>query len=74
MKTTKKEILNFKNAINVSMLKNKELYDLRKQEECFIEVAYSSGINGINAQILQGATTKKLYKITNKGNAFYILN
>jgi hypothetical protein len=74
MKTTKKEILNFENAIDVTIFKNNELYDLRKQEEYFIEIAYSSGINDINAQILQGATTKKLYKLTNKGNAFYILN
>lgn len=72
MKTTQKQIKNF-NAQDVTYLSTNELYKLKENEKYFSLVAFSCGIYGVNGQVLKGAETGKLYKITSRTNAIFIL-
>lgn len=72
MKTTKKAIKEF-NAIDITYIKFEEMRKLLQKENYFDRVAYSQGLYGINAIVIQGHKSKKLYKITNRTSAIFMI-
>lgn len=72
MKTTQKDIRNT-NAIDITYWSTKELYQLSRDEKGMNEIAWSAGMYGCNAKLLQGRETGKLYKITSRTGAIFAI-
>ena len=72
MKTTIKDIKAF-DAIDITYIKFDDMKKLRQKENGFNEIAYSQGLYGINAIVIQGQKSKKLYKITNRTKAIFMI-
>ena len=72
-KVTKKIIKSY-NAVDITDVNLKDCEALRDKEKSFSTVAVSCGIYGITGAIIQGYTSKKLYKITARNsNLFYFV-
>lgn len=72
IKTTKKNIKEF-NAKDVTYYTTNELYQLKEEEGWFKLIAFSCGVYGVSGQVLQGANSGEIYKITSRTNAIFIL-
>ena len=76
LKTTLKSIKEFAkqaDVIDVTYFSNDELDKLSKKEGFFNQLAYSAGTYGVTGTILQGAKSNKLYAITSRTNAIWML-
>ena len=72
-KVTKKFIKTF-NAVNITDVNSKDCEALRNKEKGFTVIAVSCGVYGMTGAIIQGYTSKKLYKITQRNsNLFYFV-
>ena len=72
-KVTKKFIKGF-NALDITSLNMKECKTLRNKEKSFTVIAVSYGVYGMTGAIIQGYTSKKIYKITQRNsNLFYFV-
>ena len=72
-KVTKKFIRAF-NAVDITDVNSEEGKTLRNKEKSFSTVAISCGVYGMTGAIIQGYTSKKLYKITARNsNLFYFV-
>jgi hypothetical protein len=72
MKTTLKDIKAFY-CEDITTLSSEDVKALKDKEVTFIRVCYSVGVYGLTGCILQGYTTKTLYKITSRNsNLFYL--
>ena len=61
-KVTKKFIKGF-NALDITNISSKDCKTLRNKEKSFLTVAISHGTYGMTGAIMEGYTSKKLYKI-----------
>ena len=72
-KVTKKFIKGY-NAVDITNINSEECKALRNKEKSFSTVAISYGVYGMTGAIMQGYTSKKLYKITARNsNLFYFV-
>lgn len=72
-KVTKKFIKGF-DAVDITNINSEEDKTLRNKEKGFTTVAVSCGTYGMTGAIIQGYTSKKLYKITQRNsNLFYFV-
>ena len=72
-KVTKKFIKSY-NAVEITDVNSEEGKTLRNKEKSFSTVAISCGVYGMTGAIIQGYTSKKLYKITARNsNLFYFV-
>ena len=72
-KVTKKFIKAF-NAVNITDVNSEDCKTLRDKEKGFTVIAMSCGVYGMTGAIIQGYTSKKLYKITQRNsNLFYFV-
>lgn len=72
-KVTKKFIKGF-DAVDITEVNSEEGKTLRNKEKSFLTVAISCGVYGMTGAIIQGYTSKKLYKITQRNsNLFYFV-
>lgn len=72
-KVTKKFIKGF-DAVDITNINSEEDKTLRSKEKGFTTVAVSCGTYGMTGAIIQGYTSKKLYKITQRNsNLFYFV-
>lgn len=72
-KVTKKFIKGF-NALDITNINSEECEALRNKEQNFTTVAISHGVYGMTGAIMEGCTSKKLYKITQRNsNLFYFV-
>ena len=72
-KVTKKFIKSY-NAVDITDVNSEEGKTLRNKEKGFSTIAVSCGIYGMTGAIIQGYTSKKLYKITQRNsNLFYFV-
>lgn len=72
MKTSLKDIKNY-NAIDITYKSFEEMKKLINKETGFREVAYSSGVYGVNGAIVQGIKNKKLYKIVSRTTVLFMI-
>lgn len=72
MKTSLKDIKNY-NAIDITYKSFEEMKKLINKEAGFREVAYSSGVYGVNGAIVQGIKSKKLYKIASRTTVLFMI-
>ena len=72
MKTTQKDIRNT-NAVDITYWSTEELYKLSREEKGMNELAWSCGVYGCNAKLLQGRETGTLYKITTRSSAIWAI-
>ena len=68
MKKVTKKIIKGYNALDITDVNSEEGKTLRNKEKGFITVAVSCGTYGITGAIIQGYTSKKLYKITQRNS------
>ena len=76
MKTTLKDIKAMANRYDVediTYIRFEDAETLREREGYFSEVAYSVGVYGVTGKVLQGHNTKKLYAITSRTSAIFML-
>ena len=72
-KVTKKFIKGF-DAVDITNVNSEEDKILRNKEKGFSVIAVSCGVYGMTGAIIQGYTSKKLYKITARNsNLFYFV-
>ena len=72
-KVTKKFIKSY-NAVDITNVNSEGCKTLRNKEKSFLTVAISYGTYGMTGAIIQGYTSKKLYKITARNsNLFYFV-
>ena len=72
-KVTKKFIKSY-NAVDITDVNSEGCKTLRDKEKGFSTVAISCGTYGMTGAIIQGYTSKKLYKITARNsNLFYFV-
>lgn len=72
MKVNLKDIKSY-NAIDITYKSFKEIKKLINKETGFREVAYSSGVYGVNGAIVQGIKSNKLYKIASRTSALFMI-
>lgn len=72
MKTTLKEIKNF-NAEDITYISFNDMNELRKKEGYFNEIVYSMGTYGVTGCVIQGNNSGKMYKITNRTSAIFMV-
>lgn len=76
MKTILKDIkeqARYNFVTDVTDWKTEDLYKLHHDEQGFNSVAYSTGTYGLNGLIVQGYKSGKLYAVTQRTNAIFIL-
>ena len=72
MKVNLKDIKSY-NAIDITYKSFKEIKKLINKETGFREVAYSSGVYGVNGAVVQGIKSNKLYKIASRTSALFMI-
>lgn len=72
MKTTLKEIKKF-NAKDITYISFNDMNELRKKEGYFKEIAYSMGTYGVTGCVIQGNNSGKMYKITSRTSAIFMV-
>lgn len=73
IKTSQKDIKNFY-AFDVTSKSTDELYKLLSVEKGVTQIAYSAGGYGVNGLLVQGNSSGRLYKVTARTNALFILS
>ena len=74
MKKVTKKFIKGLDAVDITNINSEEDKTLRNKEKGFTTVAVSCGIYGMTGAIIQGYTSKKLYKITQRNsNLFYFV-
>ena len=73
MKTTLKDIKST-SAEDITYLSSRDLYALYDNEKGFKPIAYSVGAYGCSGKVVQGRTSGKLYKITSRTSALFIVD
>ena len=68
-----KEIVSNKKGENISLYKFNDIKKLEKKEGGFEKIYYSTGVYGINGGVVKGNTTGKLYAITSRNTALFML-
>ena len=74
MKMTKKQVkewLNFEGVTDITDWSCERINELRKKEEWFNEVGYSSGVYGVSGCVLQGHKTLNFYVIKTRSSALF---
>lgn len=73
MKTTRKDIIELVTTGTALELTTANFEDIRKNEGWFKSIAYSCGVYGCTARLLQGANTNKLYAVTSRNNVMFMI-
>ena len=72
MKTTLKEIKNF-NAEDITYISFEDMNKLKENEGYFKEIVYSMGTYGVTGCVVQGNNSGKMYKITSRTSAIFMV-
>lgn len=76
IRTTRSEIRNYLKqgyAEDLTYKKNDYIKELYKNEGYFDEIAYSAGTYGVNGLLLKGHNSGKMYTITDRTQAIYLV-
>lgn len=76
MKMTKKQVkewLKFEGVTDITNWSCEQINELRKKEEWFNEVGYSSGVYGVSGGVFQGHKTLNFYVITTRSSALFCI-